>query len=136
MEVTEKRAMKRKSIFKLQNIVVFLTGGFLWTFISMHVSSMWLSFFLFVIAWVLIGWVEIALIGLLGPDIRLASKLSIRVENLSVYREAFDRLMEAEIRGEETGWIGDSLPDQGEWWRYLQYEIKKGLKEENPANKS
>ena len=126
--------MNRQSIFMLQGIVVFLTGGFLWTFISKHVSSIWLSVSLFAIAWLIIGWVEIVLIGLLNPDIRLASKLGIRVENLSVYREAFDRLMEAELHGEETGWIGDSLPNQEEWLRYLQYEIKKGLKDD--PNKS
>ena len=121
--------MSSRSVFIIQKIVVFITGGFLWPFIGMYFSSTWGHVLLFFIAWFIIGWLEIVLIGLLDPDVRLASKLCIRVENLSVYREAFNRLVEAEMRGEETGWIGDSLPDQGEWLRYLRYEIKKGWKD-------
>ncbi|MDE6410011.1 MAG: hypothetical protein K2K81_07190 [Muribaculaceae bacterium] len=81
--------------------------------------------------WFFIGWCVIALTSLIDPDIRLASKLRIRIENLHIYRNAFEQLVEAEMKGEETKWIGNSLPDQGEWVRYLQYEIKKGLKEES-----
>ncbi len=123
--------MNRQSIFMLQGIVLFLTGGLLWNCISKYITSLWLSVPFFAITWFAIGWCEIALIGLLNPDIRLASKLGIKVENLNAYREAFNQLMEAEMRGEETGWIGDTLPDKDEWLRYLNYEIKKGLTEES-----
>ena len=123
--------MKRKSIFMLQTIILIFTGGFLWTCSRLFISSLWLSVPLFVITWGVIGWCEIALIGLLDPDERLASRLGIKVENLNIYRSAFNQLVEAEMRGEETEWIGDTLPDKDEWLRYLNYEIKKGLIEES-----
>ena len=119
--------MKRKSIFMLQTIILIFTGGFLWTCSRLFISSLWLSVPLFVITWGVIGWCEIALIGILDPDVRLASRLGIKVENLNAYREAFNQLMEAEMRGEDTQWIDDTLPDKMEWLAYLKYETSRGI---------
>lgn len=118
----------------LQGIIIFITGGFLWGFFNRYISSMWMLIPIFGVAWFMIGGCEMALIGLLNADIRLASKLGIKVENLNIYRKAFDKLVEAEMRGENTKWIGDTLPDQNEWLSYLRYEIENGLKETNKAS--
>ncbi len=41
------------------------------------------------------------------------------IENLPLYQKAFEELVEAEKRGEDTQWIGDELPDKNEWLRYF-----------------
>ncbi len=87
----------------------------------------------FIGSWIIIAWTGVALLGLLDPDVRLASRLGIKVENLLIYRQAFDDLVEKEKRGENTEWIGDKLPDPKEWSRYIQYVISEGTKRKKEA---
>ena len=121
--------MKKRSVFILQNAAVVLTGGFLWAMIHKFISSFWVSLLIFIVVWIIVGWIEVAFLGLLDPEVRLANKLHIKIENLDIYRNAFKEIVEAERRGEEVGWIGDKLPDEGEWLRYLRYVMEKELDE-------
>lgn len=62
-------------------------------------------------------------------DSHLAQQLGIRAENLPIYRAAFEQLVEAEKRGEETRWIGDTLPNENEWLIYIQYEMSRSFQQ-------
>lgn len=61
----------------------------MWSLSRLVVDSYWLSIPLFMLFWFIGGWLGMALIGFLDPDIRLATKLRIKIENLQIYRDAF-----------------------------------------------
>lgn len=117
-----------KVIFYIQTAFIFLSGGCLWKLSRDWFDSYWASVPLFVLSWFVISYIGLGLISLCSPKHRLAAKLNIKIENLPIYEEAFNKLVEAEMRGEDTQWIGDQLPDEQEWLRYLQYELSKGLR--------
>ncbi|WP_279113342.1 hypothetical protein [Bacteroides acidifaciens] len=119
--------MNNRMMFYVQTAWIGVIGGCsLW--LSRLISdNYWISVPLFLLMWIALSFIGMGLIGLCNPDHRLCAKYGIKIENLPLYQKAFEELVEAEKRGEDTQWIGDELPDKNEWLRYLSYEIEKGL---------
>ena len=119
--------MKNRILFYAQTAWVGLMGGCSLYLSRLISENFWVSIPVFVLILVVLSFLGISLISLFNPDHRLCAKYGIKIENLPLYRKAFEELVAAEKRGEETQWIGDRLPDEREWIRYLNYEIEKGL---------
>lgn len=64
---------------------------------------------------------------MIDKNLEIAAKYNIQIKNLLIYQAAFEKLVELEQNGISTSWIGNTLPDEQEWVRYLQYEIENDL---------
>lgn len=116
--------MKKSTVTYLQTFWIVVCGGFMWSLSRILFTSLWLCIPMFVVFWIIASMLGVLFFGWLDPDVRLASKIGIKVENLPLYRKEFKKLIAAKERGEAIEWIGDSLPDPVGWQRYLMYELK------------
>lgn len=120
--------MNKKLIYWLQTAWLVFMGGFMFSLSRIISESYWISIPLFLLMWVVTSLIGVGLLSLCDPDYRVCAKYGIKMENLPIYRKAFEELVAAEERGEDTQGIVDRLPDKNEWQKYLIYEIEKGLK--------
>lgn len=119
--------VKKSIITYLQTFWIVACGGFMWSLSRLLFTSLWVLIPAFIVFWIISSMLGITLLGWLDSDVRLSSKIGIKVENLPLYRKEFEKLLASEERGEDTSWIGDSLPDPDEWQRFLLYEINNNL---------
>ena len=118
--------MKKKIIHFAQTCWLAFSGGASWGLSRVISDSYWLSIPLFIVIWIIAGWIGITIVSLFDSDHRLCAKYGIKIENLPLYKETFRKLMEAEARGEDVEGITDTIPDKEEWMRFLQSEYITG----------
>lgn len=122
--------MKRRSIiFYLQTGWIVFSGGLSWGLAKIFCHSLIWGIPLFLIIWFFLAWTGISLISLMDPDVRLCVRLGIKIENLPIYRQAFNEMVAMEERGEDYYALGKSMQDQEDWMRYCAYEFEKSIAE-------
>lgn len=99
--------------------MLFVAAGF----VKVCSWSLWITIPLALIGFLIVIWIGITAIAMFDYNHRMAARYGIKIENLPLYFELFDRLMDMESRGIDSSGIPAEVKDVDDWLRFCRWQI-------------
>lgn len=100
-------------------------------FVKICSWSLWITIPLALVGFAAVSWIGITIIAMFDYNHRMAGQYGIKIENLPLYFELFDRLKDMESRGIESSGIPAEVKDVNDWLRFCCWQRDESIKDLN-----